>query len=375
MNGKILSLTKRLRRTPFSSRIKDVVKSVTVYNHMILPTVFDTLEEDCLHLKNHVQLWDVSVQRQVEISGKDATKLLELLTPRPVSNMDASKCLYIPMVNQKGRMINDPVLLKVDENRFWISIADSDVLFWVSGIASALNLDVEVSEPVVAPLAVQGPKSRKLLERVFGSEITELKYFEVRRFNFQNHSMNIARTGWSKQGGFEIYVEGEEYALDLWDDLMRSGADLNIKPGCPNQIERIESGLLSYGSDMTIDNNPYECGLGKFIGTEINSACIGARALDEVRLEGPKKIIRFLDIKGSKIPFCDNKWVAKVNKLKVGEVTSAIFSSEFQTNLGIAMIDIDYSTEGTEIEILIGDDVRKAIVKEKPFNTKLKAFL
>ena len=375
MNGKILSLTKRLRRTPFSSRIKDVVKSVTVYNHMILPTVFDTLEEDCLHLKNHVQLWDVSVQRQVEISGKDATKLLELLTPRPVSNMDASKCLYIPMVNQKGRMINDPVLLKVDENRFWISIADSDVLFWVSGIASALNLDVEVSEPVVAPLAVQGPKSRKLLERVFGSEITELKYFEVRRFNFQNHSMNIARTGWSKQGGFEIYVEGEEYALDLWDDLMRSGADLNIKPGCPNQIERIESGLLSYGSDMTIDNNPYECGLGKFIGTEINSACIGARALDEVRLEGPKKIIRFLDIKGSKIPFCDNKWVAKVNKLKVGEVTSAVFSSEFQTNLGIAMIDIDYSTEGTEIEILIGDDVRKAIVKEKPFNTKLKAFL
>lgn len=375
MNGKILSLTKRLRRTPFSSRIKDVVKSVTVYNHMILPTVFDTLEEDCLHLKNHVQLWDVSVQRQVEISGKDATKLLELLTPRPVSNMDASKCLYIPMVNQKGRMINDPVLLKVDENRFWISIADSDVLFWVSGIASALNLDVEVSEPVVAPLAVQGPKSRKLLERVFGSEITELKYFEVRRFNFQNHSMNIARTGWSKQGGFEIYVEGEEYALDLWDDLMRSGADLNIKPGCPNQIERIESGLLSYGSDMTTDNNPYECGLGKFIGTEINSACIGARALDEVRLEGPKKIIRFLDIKGSKIPFCDNKWVAKVNKLKVGEVTSAVFSSEFQTNLGIAMIDIDYSTEGTEIEILIGDDVRKAIVKEKPFNTKLKAFL
>ena len=341
---------------------------------MILPTVFDTPEEDCLHLKNHVQLWDVSVQRQVEISGKDATKLLELLTPRPVSDMDTSKCLYIPMVNQKGCMINDPVLLKVDENRFWISIADSDVLFWVSGIASALNLDVEVSEPVVAPLAVQGPKSRKLLEKVFGSEISELKYFEVRRFNFQNHSMNIARTGWSKQGGFEIYVEGEEYALDLWDDLMRSGADLNIKPGCPNQIERIESGLLSYGSDMTTDNNPYECGLGKFIGTEINSACIGAKALDGVRLEGPKKIIRFLDIKGSKIPFCDNKWVAKVNKLKVGEVTSAVFSPEFQTNIGIAMMDIDYSTEGTEIEILIGDNVRKATVKEKPSNTKLKAF-
>ena len=194
MNGKILSLTKRLRRTPFFPRIKDAVKSVTVYNHMILPTVFDTLEQDCLHLKNHVQLWDVSVQRQVQINGKDATKLLELLTPRPVSDMDPSKCLYIPMVNQSGGMINDPVLLKIDENRYWISIADSDVLLWVSGIASALNLDVEISEPAVAPLAVQGPKSRKLLERVFGPEITELKYFEVRRCNFQNHSMNIART-------------------------------------------------------------------------------------------------------------------------------------------------------------------------------------
>ena len=374
LNGKILSLTKRLRRTPFSSRIKDSVKSVTIYNHMVLPTVFDTLEEDCLHLKNHVQLWDVSVQRQVEISGKDATKLLELLTPRPVSDMDASKCLYIPMVNQKGGMINDPVLLKVDENRFWISIADSDVLLWVSGIAAALNLDVEVSEPAVAPLAVQGPKSRKLLERVFGSEIRDLKYFEVRKFNFGSYSMNIARTGWSKQGGFEIYVEGEEYALDLWDNLIQTGEDLNIRPGCPNQIERIESGLLSYGSDMTTDNTPYECGLLKFIGSEINPSCIGAKALNQARLVGPKKIIRFLDIKGPNIPFCDNKWVAKTDSLKVGEVTSGVFSPEFQKNLGIAMIDIDYSAEGTEIEVLLEQEIRQAIVKEKPFNTKLKAF-
>ena len=171
LQGKILTPTKRIRRTPFSSKIEDQVKGVTVYNHMILPTIFKDAEEDCRHLKSEVQVWDVSVQRQVEIIGKDAATLLELLTPRNVKDMNPNKCLYAPMVNQNGGMINDPVLLRVDEDRYWISIADSDVLLWVSGIAAALKLNVEVSEPSVAPLAIQGPKSRLLMKRIYGNEM------------------------------------------------------------------------------------------------------------------------------------------------------------------------------------------------------------
>ena len=237
LQGKILTPTKRIRRTPFSSKIEDQVKGVTVYNHMILPTIFKDAEEDCRHLKSEVQVWDVSVQRQVEIIGKDAATLLELLTPRNVKDMNPNKCLYAPMVNQNGGMINDPVLLRVDEDRYWISIADSDVLLWVSGIAAALKLNVEVSEPSVAPLAIQGPKSRLLMKRIFGNEMDYFSYFDLRKLKFGKHTINVARTGWSKQGGFEIYVEGTEYADELWEELFTNGKDLNVRPGCPNQKE------------------------------------------------------------------------------------------------------------------------------------------
>ena len=375
MQGKVLTLTKRIRTTPFSPRIEKYVNGVTVYNHMILPTVFNGIEEDCRHLKTEVQLWDVSVQRQVEISGKDARKLLEKLTPRSLENMTSEKCLYIPMVNKLGGMINDPVLLKLDENRYWISIADSGVLLWVSGVASGLSLDVSVFEPDVFPLAIQGPKSKKLLEKIFGSEIGDLKYFDVKRFNYGSHKVNIARTGWSKQGGFEIYVEGYDYALNLWDELMLNGRDLNVRPGCPNQIERIESGLLSYGSDMTIDNTPYECGLGRFCNTNLKESCIGAAALKEESLRGPKKIIRSFDIKGPKIPFCTNSWPIILNGNKIGKITSGVFSPDFDTNVALGMIDIDFSTQGTEVKVLVDGDIRTSFVSEKPFTTKLTPFI
>ena len=375
LQGKLLTLTKRIRTTPFSSRTEKYVKGVTVYNHMILPTVFNSLEEDYKHLKTEVQLWDVSVQRQVEIKGRDARKLLEKLTPRNIENMNPDKCLYIPMVNELGGMINDPVLLKLDENRYWISIADSDVLLWVSGVASGLNLEVSVFEPDVFPLAVQGPKSKKLMEKIFGSKIGNLKYFDVKKFSYGGHTLNVARTGWSKQGGFEIYVEGYDYALNLWDELILNGKDLNVRPGCPNQIERIESGLLSYGSDMTIDNTPYECGLGRFCGTELNSSCIGARALKEESIKGPKQIIRSFDIRGPKVPFCSNSWPIIFNEKKIGQITSGVFSPDFDTNVALGMVDVNLSTQGTEVKVLIDGDIRTSFVSEKPFTTKLTPFI
>ena len=285
MSAKILQNSIRIRRTPFSDRVENSgLTSVTVYNRMLLPTVFKSLEEDYYHLKNAVQLWDVSVQRQVEICGKDSSKLLNMLTPRNLSDMKPNQCFYIPMVNRNGGMVNDPVLVKLEEDRYWISIADSDVLLWVSGIVSGLDLDVSVFEPDVFPLAIQGPKSRKLMSIIFGSNIEKMKYFDLKEFSFNNHTLKIARSGWSKQGGYEIYVEGYKYALDLWDELMRNGKDLDVRAGCPNQIERIESGFLSYGSDMTIENSPFECDLGRFCGPEIELTCIGAKALIKEKL-------------------------------------------------------------------------------------------
>ena len=245
----------------------------------------------------------------------------------------------------------------------------------MSGVASGLSLDVSVFEPDVFPLAIQGPKSKKLLEKIFGSEIGDLKYFDVKKFNYGSHKVNIARTGWSKQGGFEIYVEGYDYALNLWDDLMLKGKDLNVRPGCPNQIERIESGLLSYGSDMTVDNTPYECGLGRFCGAELNENCIGARILKEQSIIGPKKIIRSFDIKGSKVPFCTDSWPIISNGDKIGEITSGVFSPDFKTNVALGMIDSNFSAQGTEVKIVIDGDYKTAFVHEKPFTTKLTPFI
>ncbi len=375
MSAKILQNSIRIRRTPFSDRVENSgLTSVTVYNRMLLPTVFKSLEEDYYHLKNAVQLWDVSVQRQVEICGKDSSKLLKMLTPRNLSDMKPNQCLYIPMVNRNGGMVNDPVLVKLEEDRYWISIADSDVLLWVSGIVSGLDLDVSVFEPDVFPLAIQGPKSRKLMSIIFGSNIEKMKYFDLKEFSFNNHALKIARSGWSKQGGYEIYVEGYKYALDLWDELIRNGKDLDVKAGCPNQIERIESGFLSYGSDMTIENSPFECDLGRFCGPEIELTCIGAKALIKEKLEGPKQIIRYLQIDGPKLDPINKPFMLVDRNIKVGYVTSCAFSPDFNTNVAIGMIDTNYLKNNDQVEALIGDQKRVTKIMDKPLNHKLRAF-
>ena len=248
-----LNMSRRIRRTPFTNKVEKLgVSDFTVVNHMLLPKGFrKTVEEDYWHLNKHVQLWDVSCQRQVQITGKDAFKLIQKLTPRPLKNMETGKCFYIPILNEHGGMINDPVLLKLDDDMFWISIADSDILLWANGIAIGSNLDVQIKEPDVYPLAVQGPKSEELLVSIFGESIRKIKFFNFRVFDFMGTKQIIARSGYSKQDGFEIYFKGFEKYFDsvdigekLWDTIWKAGKKFNISPGCPNLIDRIEGGLM-----------------------------------------------------------------------------------------------------------------------------------
>ena len=268
-----LNMSRRIRRTPYTNKVEKLgVSDFTVVNHMLLPKGFrKTIEEDYWHLNKDVQLWDVSCQRQVQIKGKDAFKLVQKLTPRPLKNMETGKCFYMPMVDEDGGMINDPVLLKLDDDMFWISIADSDILLWASGIALGLGLDVKIKEPDVYPLAVQGPKSEDLLVSIFGEDIRKLKFFNFRVFDFMGTKQIIARSGYSNQDGFEIYFKSFNKYFDsvdigekLWDKIWKTGQKFNISPGCPNLIDRIEGGLMSYGNDFTKENNPFECNLQKY---------------------------------------------------------------------------------------------------------------
>lgn len=361
-----ISLSRRLRRTPFSDGVEAAgVKAYTVYNHMLLPTVFRSVEEDYHHLKEAVQIWDVSCERQVEIRGPDASKLVQMLTPRDLRGMLPGQCYYMPIVDETGGMLNDPVVVKLAEDRWWISIADSDLLYWVKGISYGYRLDVLVDEPDVSPLAVQGPKANDLMAAVFGDKIRTLRFFRFGVYQFEGRDLIIARSGYSKQGGYEIYLEDSGLGMRLWNTLMEAGAPWDVHAGCPNTIERIEGGLLSYGNDMTDDNTPHECGLGRFCNTERAIGCIGRDALLRVIKDGPVKQIRAIAIEGDAVPPCDRHWLLRDDDTIVGRVSSAIWSPDYETNVAIGMVRMTHWSLGTQLTVDTTDGPREAVVQEK----------
>ncbi|NMM46555.1 dimethylsulfoniopropionate demethylase [Rhodospirillaceae bacterium KN72] len=364
-----LSPSRRLRRTPFSDGVEAAgVSAYTVYNHMLLPTVFRSVEEDYRHLKDAVQVWDVACERQIELRGPDAGRLMQMLTPRDLRGMLPGQCYYVPIVDETGGMLNDPVAVKIAEDRWWISIADSDLLYWVKGIAYGYRLDVLVDEPDVSPLAVQGPKAEDLMAAVFGDAIRSVRFFRFGKFPFQGRDLVIARSGYSKQGGFEIYVEGGDIGMPLWHALFEAGAAMDVRAGCPNLIERVESGLLSYGNDMTDDNTPHECGLGKFCDTWTAIGCIGRDALLRVAKEGPVQQIRAISIDGPKVPICDRHWPLMANDKPVGRVSSAAWSPDFNTNVAIGMVRMTHWDPDTKLTVLTPEGQRDATVRESFWN-------
>lgn len=361
----LISPSRRLRRTPFSDGVEAAgVKAYTVYNHMLLPTVFKSVVEDYHHLKSAVQVWDVAVERQVEVRGPDATRLVQMLTPRDLSGMGTDQCFYVPIVDETGGMLNDPIALKLAEDRWWVSIADSDLLFWIKGLAYGYRLDVLVDEPDISPLAIQGPQADALMTRVFGEAVTKLRFFRFGWFDFNGTKMVIAKSGYSKQGGYEVYLDGTANGMPLWNALFEAGKDLDVRAGCPNGIERVEGGLLSYGNDMTDENTPHECGLGNFCDTHDAIGCVGRDALLRVAKEGPNQQIRAIAIEGD-IPACDRAWPVMAGAKRVGQVTSAAASPDFKTNVAIGMVKMTHWDDGTALTVQTPDGLRDAVVHEK----------
>jgi dimethylsulfoniopropionate demethylase len=332
---------------------------------MLLPTVFRSVQEDYRHLKDAVQVWDVACERQVEVRGPDAGRLVQLLTPRDLRSMQPGQCYYVPIVDETGGMLNDPVAVKLTEDRWWISIADSDLLYWIKGLAYGYRLDVLIDEPDVSPLAVQGPRADDLMAAVFGEQVRQIRFFRFVPLNFQGRDLVVARSGYSKQGGFEIYVEGEDLGMPLWNALMEAGKSMDVHAGCPNAIERIEAGLLSYGNDMTDDNTPHECGLGRFCSTQTAIGCIGRDALLRVAAEGPVKQIRAISIAGDPVPVCDRYWPLFADGKVVGRVSSTAWSPDFDTNVAIGMVRMTHWDEGNELIVETPDGSRQATVQEK----------
>jgi len=343
----------RIRSTPYKRKVEALgVSGYSVVNHTILPKGFGrSIEEDYWHLRQHVQLWDVGCQRQVELRGPDAARLAQLMTPRDLSAAEVGHCLYAPMIDDNGGMLNDPVILKLGDNHFWFSIADADMLLWAKGLALGMGLEVQIEEPDVWPMAVQGPKSDDLMAAVFGETVRAIGFFRFRMLQFHGHPMLVARSGYSKQGGFEIYLDNSVLAEPLWDALWQAGEDFNVAPGCPNLIERIEGGLLSYGNEMTRANNPVECGLEGYCQLDGSVSYIGLQALQRISEEGAQQCIKGVLFDGDRCPACSRPWKVKVNNFTVGQITSAIWSPRFNTNIALGMIKKAYSIAATKVEV------------------------
>ena len=368
MKNYSIAKSRRLRSTPYTSRIeRQGVTAYTVYNHMLLPAAFGSLEDSYHHLKEHVQIWDVAGERQVEISGKDSAKLVQLMTCRDLSKSKDGRCYYCPILDDEAGIINDPVVLRLNENRWWISIADSDVILFAKGLSIGNKFDVKITEPNVDIMAVQGPRSFKLMEKVFGDKITKLKFFGFDYFDFKGTKHLIAQSGWSKQGGYEVYVENTNSGLELYDYLFEIGKEFNIKPGCPNLIERIESALLSYGNDMDINDNPLECGFDKFVNLDSDVFFLGKEKLKKIRSEGVKKKLMGVQIETKEISLSASLTMKDEKSNKIGELRSACYSPYFGKVIGIAMVDQPFCKVSQFVKIEINNHTFNGKLCDLPF--------
>ena len=366
MKNFYISKSRRVRSTPFTKKIEEQgVKSYTVYNHMLLPTSFSNVDEEYLHLKKDVQLWDVSVQREIEISGKDAHQLVQLMTCRDLSKSKVGSCYYVPLIDSNGGMVNDPLIYKLEDNIWRVCIADSDVLLYAKGIAAGKKLNVKIFEANIDTLAVQGPKSFKLMEDVFGKQISELKFFKYNFFKFKNNKFLISRSGFSKQGGYEIHIEDVKAGLELYDYFFEVGKKYNIKPGAPNHAERIEGGLLSYGNDMLISDNPFECGFEKLVHLNDNVEFIGKDSLKKILKNGIKRKLMGVKINSDTLNLTS---VDLLNKKKqiIGNLRSAAFSPTFKKIVGIAMINKECCKKNEIFNINLNDNLIDGEVCELP---------
>ena len=371
-NGFDMSLVQRgsrLRRTPFfEATQRSGAKGYTVYNHMLFPINFDEMEAEYWKLVNSVTIWDVSVERQVEISGPDAYEFTNMLTPRDLSKCAIGQGKYVVICADDGGIINDPVLLRLDKNRFWLALADSDVHLWAKGVALNSGMDVKITEPDVSPLQIQGPRSKDLMESLFGSPVIELDYYYFLETELERIPLIITRTGWSGEVGFEIYLRDSSRGIQLWDLIMEAGKPFGITPTGPSDIRRIEAGILNYGADMTLENNPYEVGLGWMVDFDQETDFIGREALAQIKEDGIGQKLVGLKIGGKAVPFNFTKWSVFHESQPVGFVTSAVFSPRLDKNIGYAYVPVELSGIGTKLLVSSSEvGERESLVVKKPF--------
>jgi len=346
-----IAMGPRERKSPFFDRtVSDGATHMTIYNQMFMPVSYGNALAEYNKLIKGVSMWDVAAQRQVEIKGPDAEKLIRYITPRNLKDCPIGKGKYTPICDHDGRLLNDPVVLRLEEQKFWLSISDSDILLWVRAIAKEGKYNVEVSEPDVSPLAIQGPKAVEVVAELFGDWIRDLKHFWFKETELDGIPLVVARSGWSKQGGYELYLCDGTRGLTLWDKVKEAGKPFDIGPGAPNYIERLESGLLSYGADTHPDSTPFEVGMDKWVNLDRKDDFIGKQALIRHFKDGPKRKLVGVIFDGDPVTFNEHPWVARVDGTIAGTIRSVCHSPRRKSNIGFALLETKYAEIGTKLE-------------------------
>ena len=369
MSNKNYGFGTQIRKSPyFDSTVKWGATGFSVYNHMYIPRDFGNPEKNFWNLIEKAILCDVAVERQVEITGPDAFKFTQLLTPRDLSKLAVGQCKYVLIINNNGGILNDPVLLRLAENHFWLSLADSDVLLWAQGVAINSGLDVKITEPDVSPLQLQGPNSQEIMVKLFGEDIRNLKYYFLKEYNLDGIPLIVSRTGWSSELGYEIYLRDSSRGNELYEKIMAAGEEHGIQPGHTSTIRRIEGGMLSYHADADINTNPFELGLDRLVNLDSDIDFIGREALKKIKQNGIKKKQIGLIIDCDPLAEPNTTfWPVYKDGVVIGKITSAVYSPRLKKSIALAMIEIAYSDIGSVLDIKADNRNYKAKIVETPF--------
>ncbi len=362
-----ISMGPRVRQSPyFAATVAAGVTSFSVYNHMYMPISFGDPEAEYDRLINGVVMWDVAAQRQVEIAGPDAGELVNVLSARDLSGTRTGQAKYMPMCDHEGRLINDPLVLRVGDDRWWISIADGDMLHWCRAIGFERGFGSSVEEPDVSPMAVQGPLAEDVVADLLGGWVRDIRFFNYAPVEIDGIPLWVGRAGWSKQGGFELYLCDHTRGSDLWRMVAEAGEPYGIIPAAPNYIERIEGALLSYRADNEFDTDPFELGLGRWIDID-GRDFVGRDALERRRAAGPRTRLVGVVIDGDPVEGNEQPWIALSDGHVIGSVRAAAHSPRLGQNIGLALVEFALSEPGTRLEVDIGGQVRGATVCALPF--------
>ena len=360
----------RIRKSPYyDSNLKYGVNGFTIYNKMYLPTGFSSPEEEYKSLINDVTFGDFAAERQIEITGPDAYKFVRYIQPRNIEKCEIGFCKYILLTDMDGGIINDACLLRLEEDKFWISPGDGDVILWLQGIAINSGMDVAIHEPDVSPLQISGPKSGKLIQKLFKGEHDDLGYYKAKQTSLEEIPMVIARTGWSGELSYELYLQDRKLGNKLFELVYAAAEEFNGRVIAPNIIRTIEGGLLSYGGDFGREHNPYTIGLGRLVNLDQEGDFIGKEALKVIKEEGPKEMLVGIELEGDPIIKApENFWpVNNSDNKKIGRVSRAFFSPRMQKNIGLAIVDIDYAEEETKFSVATPNGDLQSVVVSLPW--------